>query len=162
MAKEAEAAPNKLTLNVGVFDPVIGQSFGEIAGVSRSQHRSQAMGWRQEPGQMREYFQVIGGAPAANGLMDDIDTTWARVPGSAAVARLLQQAAKELDDRAPEKIVPILLEARRELAKLSGPFVQEKTEEINAAILLAAGLSIDASANKYHGTSFVLITNATI
>ena len=116
MAKEAEASPNKLTLNVGIYDPVLGQSFGEIAGISRSQHRSQAMGWRQEPGQMREFFQVVAGTPADKDLMEGIDTTWARVPNSSKVAALLTQAKQQLDDRAPEKIVPILLEARRELA----------------------------------------------
>ena len=150
MAKEAEAIPNKLTLNVGIYDPVLGQSFGEIAGISRSQHRSQAMGWRQEPGQMREFFQVVAGAPADKDLMEGIDTSWTRVPNSAKVAALFKQAEQQLDDRAPEKIVPILLEARRELAKLDSPYALEKRAEINEAILQAAGLFLDASAANYH------------
>lgn len=151
MVKEAEAAPNKLTLDVGVFDPVLGYSFGEIAGVSRSQHRSQAMGWRQERGRMREYFQVLAGEPAAAGLMDGIDTSWARVAGSEKVAGLLRRAAAELDDRAPEKIVPVLLEARRAMAGLTGSFVEEKRAELEQAVLLAAGLSLDASSAAYQG-----------
>lgn len=150
MVKESEALPNKLTLDIGVYDPVIGQSFGEIAGISRSQHRSQAMGWRQEPGRMREFFQVIGGAPAEKDLFEGIDTTWARVPGSAKAAALLSQAARQLDDRAPAAIVPVLLEARRELAKLTGPYVAEKRAAIDEAIATAAGLYLDASATKYH------------
>ena len=150
MEQEAEAAPNKLTLDLGVYDPVLGYSFGEIAGKSRSQHRSQAMGWREDRGSMRNYFQVIAGAPATSELMEGIDTTWARVPHSANVARLLRQAAQELDDRAPEKIVPLLQEARRELDKLSGPYVAEKRAEVNDAILQCAGLSLDVSASKYH------------
>lgn len=150
MVKESEALPNKLTLDIGVYDPVIGQSFGEIAGISRSQHRSQAMGWRQEPGRMREFFQVIGGAPAEKDLFEGIDTTWARVPGSAKAAALLSQAARQLDDRAPHSIVPLLLEARRELNKLTGPYVAEKRAAIDEAIADAAGLFVDASATKYH------------
>lgn len=151
MEKEAEAAPNKLTLDLGVYDPLLGYSFGEVAGVSRSQHRSQAMGWREDRGAQRNYFQVLAGAPAASELMEGVDTSWARVPGSGAVAALLAKAARELDDRAPEKVVPILLQARRELAKLSGSFVTEKQEDITQAILQAAGLFVDASASKYHG-----------
>ncbi|MFN0104760.1 MAG: PIG-L family deacetylase [Bryobacteraceae bacterium] len=150
MEKEAAAAPNKLTLDLGVYDPVLGYSFGEIAGTSRSQHRSQAMGWREDRGTMRNYFQVLAGAPAATDLMEGIDTTWARVPNSAKASELLAKAANELDDRAPEKIVPILLDARKELAKLSGPFVDEKRVELEQAVALCAGLFLDSSAAKYH------------
>jgi LmbE family N-acetylglucosaminyl deacetylase len=153
MAKEAEALPNKIVLNVGVYDPVLGQSFGEIAGISRSQHRSQAMGWRQEPGQMREYFQVVAGAPATVDLMEGIDTTWARIPGSAKAAALLQQAARELDDRAPEKIVPLLIQARNEAGGLNNPLALEKREEITQAILTASGLFLEANAAKFHAVA---------
>jgi LmbE family N-acetylglucosaminyl deacetylase len=149
MVKESAAVPNSLVLNVGAFDPVLGYSFGEIAGLSRSLHRSQAMGWRQERGQMREYFQVLEGAPSVSGLMDGIDTSWARVPNSAKVAELLTRAARELDDRAPEKIVPVLQEARGELRKLEGPFVLEKLAELNETILQAAGLFFDVTTSKY-------------
>ncbi|HEU0124233.1 MAG TPA: PIG-L family deacetylase [Bryobacteraceae bacterium] len=150
MAKEAEQLPDKIVLNVGVYDPVLGYSFGEIAGVSRSQHRSQAMGWREERGQMREYFQVFAGEPASSDLMEGIDTTWARVPHSEKAAALLQRAAQELDDRAPHKIVPLLQEARRELNRLSGSFVEEKRAELDNAILAAAGLFLDVTTPKYH------------
>jgi len=153
MAKKAEALPNKLTLNVGEYDPVIGQSFGEIAGISRSQHRSQAMGWRQEPGQMREYFQVVAGAPAEKELMEGIETSWARVPSSEKVAELLKKAAQQLDDRAPEKIVPILQQALIASASLSGPFVADKQAEISEAILLAAGVHLEVTASKYHAVA---------
>lgn len=153
MAKEAEALPNKLVLDVGVYDPVLGQSFGEIAGISRSQHRSQAMGWRQERGQMREYFQVLAGEPATTGLMDGIDTTWARVPGSEKAAALLRRAAKELDDRAPEAIVPLLQQARREVDMLDHPLAREKRAELDEAILQAAGLYFDVTSPKYHAVT---------
>lgn len=149
MAQEAEKMPNKMVLNVGVYDPVLGYSFGEIAGMSRSQHRSQAMGWREDRGQMREYFQVVAGDAAATDLLEGIDTTWARVPHSEKVAALLQRAARELDDRAPHKIIPLLQEARRELGKLTGSFVDEKRVELDNAILMAAGLFLDATAPKH-------------
>jgi len=153
MAKEAEALPNKLVLDVGAYDPVLGQSFGEIAGISRSQHRSQAMGWRETRGRMREYFQVIAGDPATADVMEGIDTSWSRVPNSAAVANLLARAARELDDRAPHKIVPLLRQARAELSKLPGTFAAEKKAELDQAILLCAGLFLDASASRYHAVA---------
>ncbi|MBI2686154.1 MAG: PIG-L family deacetylase [Acidobacteria bacterium] len=155
MEQEAEAAANKVTLDLGAYDPVLGYSFGEIAGISRSQHRSQAMGAREDRGSQRNYFQVLAGAPVSKDLMEGIDATWARVPNSAKVAALLAKAAKDLNDRAPEKIVPTLLEARRELQSLdqSNPFVIEKLADLNAAILQCAGLFLDVSAARFHAVA---------
>ena len=42
--KEAEKLPEKLELDLGAYSPELGYSYNEIAGMSRSQHRSQAMG----------------------------------------------------------------------------------------------------------------------
>lgn len=149
MEQESEAVPNKVTVDIGAYDPVLGYSFGEIAGISRSQHRSQAMGARQDRASSRNYFQVIDGAPVgSNDMMEGIDTTWARVPGSSKAAALLARAARELDDRAPEKIVPILLQARQELATLSGSYITEKLADIDEAIAQCAGLFLDASTAK--------------
>jgi LmbE family N-acetylglucosaminyl deacetylase len=153
MEKEAAAVPNTIKLDLGAYDPVLGYGFGEIAGISRSQHRSQAMGWREERGAQRNYFQVLAGAPASLDLMEGVDTSWARVPGAARVAALLRQAVNSLDDRAPEKIVPILLNARRELHRLSHPLAIEKRAELDAAILQATGLFLDISASRFHAVT---------
>ena len=36
--------PDKLAVDLGAYSPELGYSYEEIAGMSRSQHRSQAMG----------------------------------------------------------------------------------------------------------------------
>lgn len=146
MEKEAEAMAGKITVDLGVYDPVLGYSFGEIAGMSRSQHRSQAMGWREDKGAMRNFFTVLAGTPASKDLFEGIDTSWERIPGGTGAASLLRQAAQQFDDRSPEKIVPLLLQARAEMRKLNSPAISGKLVEVEEAIALCAGLFLDASA----------------
>jgi LmbE family N-acetylglucosaminyl deacetylase len=148
MEKEAQALPEKLTIDVGVYDPVLGHAFGEIAGMSRSQHRSQAMGVPQERGRMREYFVLLSGPRASTDLFEGIDTTWGRVGGSQRARELLETALRTLDDREPAKVVPLLLRARQEIRMLEGPWAARKLAELENAIAECAGLFLDASASK--------------
>lgn len=60
-----------LRINVGEYDPALGKSYAEIAGESRSQHRSQGFGTSQPKGVvwaavMRDGSRVNAGTPAAD------------------------------------------------------------------------------------------------
>ncbi len=87
--KEAEASKVRVEFDTGIYDPVLGKSYGEIAGVSRSQHRSQAMGSGERKGPSRNFLMTIGGDPATKDLFDGVDITWTRLPGGAAIGKLL-------------------------------------------------------------------------
>ena len=56
-AARFNAANATLKLEVGGYDPVRGQSLGEIAGISRSQHRSQGFGVPQPRGTVTDYVR---------------------------------------------------------------------------------------------------------
>ena len=116
MQAEAEKMPNKIGIDLGVYDPITGLSFGEVAAISRSQHRSQAMGAREDRGSQKNYFVNLAGDPASSDLLEGVDTTWARVPGSSETAKLLAQAKAAYNPRQPESIVPTLLAGRRALS----------------------------------------------
>ncbi len=150
MQAEAEKMPNKIGLNLGAFDPITGLSFGEVAGISRSQHRSQAMGAREDRGAQMNYFVNVAGDPATNDLLDGVDTTWARVPGSAETAKLLAQAKAGYDPRHPEKTVATLLAARQAMTKLSHPAIADKLHTLDETIADCLGLFLDASADKFY------------
>lgn len=150
MQAEAEKMPNKISLNLGAYDPITGLSFGEVAAISRSQHRSQAMGAREDRGAQMNYFVNVAGDPVANDLLDGIDTTWARVPGSAETARLLAEAKAGFDPRHPEKTVATLLAARQAMAKLTHPAIVDKLHTLDETIADCLGLFIDASADKFY------------
>ena len=121
--------PATLTFNVGAYDPVSGRSYAEIAGESRSQHRSQGFGVLQRRGVVmdavaREASRVNAGTAATSerSLFDGIDTTIARLDaGLSASARAQLQLARahadsaraSLDFQHPERNVPHLAAVAR-------------------------------------------------
>lgn len=112
---EAENAkiPNKVEIDTGEFDPVLGFSFNEIAGASRSQHKSQGMGSAERKGASKNSLITIGGEPAKQDLFEGIDTTWNRVPNGAPIGAILRRAAETFRAENPALTVPLLLEARQ-------------------------------------------------
>src|SRR6202162_1174543 len=112
---------DKMMVDPGEYDPVLGHSYAEIAGMSRSMHRSQGMGAAERPGSAKTYLVMVAGEPATKGLFDGIDLSWNRVPGGAAVGQILADAAASFDAEHPDKTVPLLLKARKLLAELYQP-----------------------------------------
>jgi LmbE family N-acetylglucosaminyl deacetylase len=151
--KEQEAelakAPNKMMVDPGEYDPVLGHSYAEIAGMSRSLHRSQGMGAPERPGSAKNYMVMVAGEPATKEIFDGIDLTWNRVPGGAAVGQILTEAAASFDANHPEKTVPLLLKAKKLLAELHQPVVDLKRKELDETIALCSGLWLDSTADKY-------------
>jgi LmbE family N-acetylglucosaminyl deacetylase len=139
--QEAEKLKDRLEVDVGDYDPVLGKSYAEIAGISRSMHRSQGMGAPERRGSAREAFVVVAGEPAQKDLFDGIDLTWNRIPGETEVGRLISRAIAKLDPLHPERIIPDLLAARA--------LMRERVAEVDEAIAQCAGLWLDAEADRY-------------
>ena len=59
--------PAVISLDVGGYDPLLGESYGEIAARSRTQHKSQGFGSIGSRGSAIEYFKLLAGEPAATG-----------------------------------------------------------------------------------------------
>ena len=152
MMEAAAARKDRLRINVGQYDPVLGKSYAEIAGESRSLHQSQAMGASQRKGNAPAFFAHIAGEPAERDLFEGIDTSWGRVPGAAAASRLLMKAREEYRPGHPEAILPLLIDAYAELEDLSGYWPEVKRPRLLKAIELAAGLWIDATADRWNAT----------
>jgi LmbE family N-acetylglucosaminyl deacetylase len=155
MEKDAAATPGRIEVDTGAYDPVLGVSYSQIAGMSRSMHRSQGMGASQRPGPSRQFLvPVAGDAPAnqAKDAFDGIDTSWQRVPGGAEIARILAEAVRTFEPEHPERTIPLLLKAHPIIAAaaaLHDPWAGEKLVELHEAIALCAGLWLDANADNY-------------
>ena len=147
--KESEKLKDKVDIDPGDYDPVLGHSYGEIAGMSRSQHRSQGMGAPERKGSQKNSLLTIAGDPAAKDVFDGVDITWDSVPGAADISRLFAQASRTFDAVHPEKIVPLLLQAEPLLAALHHPVAERKHRELLDAIELCSGLALEATAGKY-------------
>jgi len=146
--QEAAKQPGRIELDTGVYDPVLGRSYGEIAGASRSQHRSQAMGSPERRGSQRNWFFVVAGEPATKDLFEGIDTSWNRV-GAEDVGFLLRDASRNLDIENPAKTIPALLKARTRIAAMKNEWAAAKLAEIDEAIAMSAGLHAELTAERY-------------
>jgi LmbE family N-acetylglucosaminyl deacetylase len=147
--KEAQALPHKVEVDTGEFNPVLGKSYAEIAGISRSQHRSQGMGAVERRGPSKNFLATIEGSPADKDAFDDVDTTWSRVPGGEPIGRILADAERTFIPEQPEKTIPLLLKARPLIVALDDPWAKQKLEELDEALALCSGLWLDATAERY-------------
>ena len=143
---ETAQAPS-VTEDLGVFSPLLGLSMGEVAGRSRSMHRSQGFGAMERRGIWTNSFEHVDGDTARQTLLDGIDLSWNRVPGGRPVGKLLRQAADSFDHRNPSTILPLLLEALHLVDHLrDDPWISVKRRELVDAILGATGLWVEAIA----------------
>lgn len=147
--QELEMEPGRVRMELGDYDPMLGKSYAEIAGESRSMHRSQAMGDDQHKGALPAYFDHVAGEMANGDLLEGVDTSWGRIDGGEAVGAHLAKARDEYDAREPVKILPHLLAAWKALEPMDGYWPEVKRKELLRAIELATGLWIDAAADRW-------------
>ncbi|TPG72129.1 PIG-L family deacetylase [Hymenobacter nivis] len=146
--KPGESMAGYLSLDAGGYNPLLGQSYGEIAAHSRSQHRSQGFGSAATRGEALEYFQPVKGAPATKDLFDGVDLTWNRVPGGAAIGKLVDDVIRKYDAGNPSASVAGLLKVHGQLqaAAKEGSWQLEKMQEVEVLLQACLGLHIEASA----------------
>jgi LmbE family N-acetylglucosaminyl deacetylase len=141
---EAEKAVST-KLQVGGFNPLLGLSYTEIAGLSRSMHKSQGMGASQFRGISTNYFKHLAGDPAGQDLMDGIGITWMRVPGGEKVGALLEEALQQFRPNKPSAVVPLLRQAYTQLLALKPDArLLKKKAELEALIQGCGGLWLEA------------------
>jgi len=131
-----------LTLPVGILDPILGQSYFQVAMASRSRHRSQDMGQLQRPGPATSGVALLStktvGA-AETSVFSGLDTT-IHVPGYAA---LIDSARAALTPWRPSATLPSLLRALR----LVGTADTLQRALLERAIAIAAGVTMDGTAD---------------
>jgi LmbE family N-acetylglucosaminyl deacetylase len=133
-------------LEAGGFNPFLGKSFTEIAAAALSMHKSQGVGSPPQRGARKEYFKLLEGSPMKEKLFEGIDTTWARVPKSDAIAEKMKQLLASFSDADPAASVPQLLEVRKELAKdPKNEWFATKTAEVDALIVACLAVHIESS-----------------
>ncbi|MGI8889231.1 MAG: PIG-L family deacetylase [Chthoniobacterales bacterium] len=140
-----------ISLEAGGYQPLLGQSYPEIAAASRSMHKSQGFGVEIERGSREEYFKFIEGKPVASGasIFDGIDTTWSRVPKAAEVTEKITGILQKFDDTRPWASLPALLELRQTLRQLGDDaWVKEKQADLDGVIAACLGLHLEAISEK--------------
>jgi len=137
-----------LNVDVGVYSPELGASFGEIGGASRSANRTQGTGAAETKGSQIASMETVAGDKATKDLFENLDITWNRVPGGAAVQQMVMQALGAFVPAHPEALLPQLMQARPLIAAIKDPLAERKLKELDDLIALCAGLSLEAQSDK--------------
>ncbi|MBO9731184.1 MAG: PIG-L family deacetylase [Chitinophaga sp.] len=136
---------DQFKMDVGSFNPLLGKGFGEIAAESRSQHKSQGFGVPASRGSVAEYFLTIKGNTPKHSLLDDVNTSWSRIPGGNKVGALVDAALAAYNMEDPSASVPALLEIRRAIQALpDGYWRNLKLKETEQLIYACAGIWAEA------------------
>ncbi len=141
---------DQLKIDVGVYNPLIGKSYGELGGEARSMHKSQGTGSARRRGQIFEYFATTGGdAPKANDLMDGIVIDWKRVKGGENIGTLVNEIITNFKFDHPELSVPALVNLYTAVKALpESNWRNKKLKETQDIIEECAGLFTEATTNQ--------------
>jgi LmbE family N-acetylglucosaminyl deacetylase len=136
-----DTASTTLTIPTGAVDPVLGQSYYQIAMAGRSRHRSQDMGQLQRPGPAQTRLSLAESkVGTTGGIFDGVDTVW---HGRERFRALIDSARARLNPYAPDALLPSLARASAAL----GPEDAEQRAILDGAIANAAGLVVDGTAD---------------
>ncbi|HET7535728.1 MAG TPA: PIG-L family deacetylase, partial [Candidatus Didemnitutus sp.] len=137
------------TEDIAGTDPVTGETFGMIAARSRSMHKTQGLGGfasRANSGPNVQTFMTLAGDPASGELMDGIDTTWSRVPGSGEIGPLAAKVLAEFKPEDPAASIPALLALRSWMAALpTDPLVSDKRAQLDHILQSCLGLTVETT-----------------
>ena len=134
-------------LNIGDYNPFIGQSYGEIAAESRSNHKSQGFGAARQRGNVIERFEVLQGDAPQETLFDGVETSWKRVAGGSRIADLVTDIDEHFDMEHPEQSIDGLLALLDAVATVDDDYWKaRKTEEIKELILACGGIWFESYA----------------
>lgn len=136
-------------LLVGQYDAMLGLGYGELAGKSRSIHRSQGAGTPSTPGIATEYFSVLAGAPIKQSIFDGIDTTWLRY-GLPNVSSQFEEIIRHHQVEHPEVSIPALLAIQHQLRSTLDSAqhriaIEQKLTDLTEVIVGCMGLVADVT-----------------
>jgi LmbE family N-acetylglucosaminyl deacetylase len=139
----------QMKIDIGGYNPLIGESYGELGGEARTMHKSQGEGRPKRRGTSYEYFLNLAGPAPKHDLMDGIITDWRRIPGGAPVNGMIDKILKDYDLTNPAKSIPALVNLYTVIEKLPvGNWRDEKLKELENIIIECDGLFVEATSSQ--------------
>lgn len=130
------------------YDPLLGLGYGELAGLSRSLHRSQGAGTPSVAGIKTEFFTPVDGSPMRESLFDGIKQSWTSI-NRKDIDERISKIIKEYNFTQPDLSIPDLLALRKQLNSLSNPDIKkDKLQAIDQILLSCAGFMAEVVSTK--------------
>jgi len=139
-------AEDQLKIDVGGYNPLLGESYGEIGGEARSMHKSQGEGRPRRRGENIEYFKTTGGDAPTGDLMDGIEISWKRIAGGEAIQSKINGIISEYNIENPSLSVPALVELYKAIKALpESNWRNKKLQEVQDIIEACSSLFTEAT-----------------
>jgi LmbE family N-acetylglucosaminyl deacetylase len=137
--------PDQFKIDAGGYNSLLGESYGEIAAESRSQHKTQGFGVPSSRGRSMEFFKTIKGSAPEKTLMDGVVTNWERL-NDASMESAIEKLINSYSFQRPENSIPQLLSIYQTLEKSpAGYWRDQKLEQVKQIIKECIGLYLEAS-----------------
>ncbi|WP_066677857.1 MULTISPECIES: PIG-L family deacetylase [unclassified Chryseobacterium] len=141
-------AENQLKVTVGQYDAQLGMGYGELAGLSRSLHKSQGAGTQSVAGIKTEYFSHVAGESAKTTLFDGLTKTWTS-QGNADIDQSLDKIISTFNFNEPDQSLPALLALRKKVVMLKdSDLKKDKIKSLDNIILSCAGFMGEVVTNQ--------------
>lgn len=141
-------AENQLKVTVGQYDAQLGMGYGELAGLSRSLHKSQGAGTQSVAGIRTEYFAHVTGEPAKATLFDGVAKTWT-AKGNTDIDQSLDQIISTFNFNNPDLSLPALLALRKKVIALKDANLKkDKIKSLDHIILSCVGFMGEVVTNQ--------------
>jgi len=137
---------DQMKIDVGAYNPILGKSYGELAAESRTNHKSQGAALTPARGQSMEYFSLTAGEAVHSDPMENVVTSWDRVPGGGKIQKMVNRLVRNYSLSAPAGSVPGLVNLYKAIARLpEGYWKMQKLREVQQLIEACSGLWLEAS-----------------
>ena len=152
--KKPEEAGNLIGIETGLFNSLLGRSYGEIAAESRSQHKSQGFGVPANRGAKIDYLLLKNGDLAEKDPFDGVDMTWKRVANGEGVQALVTKLATSFRADDPAASVPALVQLHNAMGKLdtTNVYVRTKRQDVQNLLQQCLGLWFETVPADYAAT----------
>ncbi len=136
---------DQFKIDCGVYNPILGKSYGEIAAESRSRHKSQGFGVPAQRGKNIEYFATIKGEKPVKDLMDGVDSSVYKTAEAKEYFNLVSDVIKSYDFSVPKNSINKLQNLERGAAQFAFVHASKKLL-IKNIIASCAGVFMEVTA----------------
>lgn len=145
---------DQFNIEVGQFNPLLGESYGEIAATSRSQHKSQGFGVPASRGEAKEYFTLLKGTAPKTSLTDQVNLSWSRLGNFGEVESKINQIIQNFKPSQPELSLPALLQLQEMMKKVPDETWRNyKLSKLQKIISAACGFFLEATSTEFQAVA---------
>ncbi len=140
---------NQLKNDVGVYNNLLGMSYGEIGAIARTMHKSQGEGRPKRRGVLNEYFSHTAGSKVSKDLMDEVDVSWKKISDDNSIDQLIDSIINQFQFAEPELSVAVLNKLYQLVQHLpNSNWKNYKLSAIQEIIEACSGIFVEAISNR--------------